>query len=137
MRRTTGIRAVLACTALGSVPLVAAGSGGGDDPTGAGLPALHLTMRDDAVAGLPGAFPAGPVVVAVSNDAASPRSFYMARLDGDELRVAARTGALAPGQDAAVTVRLEPGRWIAAEAGVSRAPAAVTLVPATANGAPR
>ena len=137
MRRTTGIRAVLACTALAAVPLVAAGSGGGDDPIGAGLPALHLTMRDDAVTGLPGAFPAGPVIVAVSNGAASSRSLYVARLDGDELRVAARTGALAPGQDAAVMVRLDPGRWIAAEAGVSRPAAAVTLVPATTPGAPR
>ena len=61
----------------------------------------------------------------------------IARLDGGALRVAARTGALAPGDGIAVTVRFTPGRWLAAERGVSRGPAAATLVPAPTPGAPR
>ncbi len=131
------MRALLACVALGAVPLVAAGSAADDDLIGAGLPVIDLSMRDDAVAGLPGVLPPGPVTVRATNDASSDRSLSLGRLDAGSVRVVAHTAVLAPGEADLMVVRFRPGRWIAAEGGVSRAPAAATLVPAPAPGAPR
>ena len=136
MKRTTTYRTVLACIALGAVPLVAA-EGPAGEPGAGGLPVLDLTLRNDAVAGLPGVIPAGRMTVRVVNDGSSRRSLVIARLNGRGMRVAARTGALAPGDGAVVAVRFTPGRWLAAERGVSRGPAAETLVPAPTPGAPR
>ena len=136
MTGTAIYRAALACIVLGAAPLVAAEDRAGEPAAGA-LPALDLTIRDDAVAGLPGVLPAGPMTVRVGNAGSTRRSLVIARLDGGTLRVAARTGALAPGDAIAVTVRLTPGRWLAAERGVSRSPVAETLVPAPTPGAPR
>lgn len=136
MTRTALYGAVLACVVLGAAPLVAAGVRAGG-PGERALPALDLTLRDDAVAGLPGVLPAGRMTVRVGNAGLTRRSLVIARLDGGALRVAARTGALAPGDGIAVTVRFTPGRWLAAERGVSRGPAAATLVPAPTPGAPR
>ena len=136
MTRTALCGAVLACIVLGAAPLVAAADRAGEPAAGA-LPALDLTIRDDAVAGLPGVLPAGPMAVRVGNAASTRRSLVIARLDGGALRVAARTGALAPGDGIAITVRFVPGRWLAAQRGVSRGPAAATLVPGPTPGAPR
>jgi hypothetical protein len=77
------------------------------------------------------------MTVRVVNDGSSRRSLVIGRLNSRGMRVTARTGALAPGDGAAVAVRFTPGRWIAAERGVSRGPAAETLVPAPMPGAPR
>jgi hypothetical protein len=137
MGRTGCTRAVLACLALGAVPFVAAGTAADDDLVGAGLPVVDLSMRDDAVAGLPGVIPPGPVTVRATNDGTSDRSLALGRLAGGSLRVVARTAVLAPGDADLIVVRFRPGRWVAAEGGVSRAPAAATLVPAPAPGAPR
>lgn len=135
-RTTTTSRAVLACIALGAVPLVAAEHPAGR-PAAAGLPVLDLTLRDDAVAGLPGVVAAAPTAVRVTNAASGARTLSMVRLDGGRARVVARTGTIAPGDGRVVRLRLRPGRWLAAEGGVSRAPVAATLVPAPATGAPR
>jgi hypothetical protein len=128
---------VVVCVALGAVPLIAAGPGDAGDPVAAGAPVMDLTLGDEAVAGLPGVLPEGLWVVRVTNTAASDRSLTMARLDGGATRVVARSVGLAPGEQDLVAVRFVPGRWIAAEGGVSRGPAAATLVPAPAPGAPR
>ncbi len=134
--RTTIFRTVLACAVLGAAPVVAAQTQAGA-PDAQGLPVIDLTLRDDAVAGLPGVVPAGRTAVRVTNGAATRRSLSLARLDGDHARVVARAGALAPGEVRVVALRLTPGRWLAAEGGVSRGPVAATLVPAAAPGAPR
>jgi hypothetical protein len=137
MGRTGSIRAVLACAALAALPFVAAGTAADDDLIGAGLPVVDVSLRDDAVAGLPGVIPPGPVTVRATNDGSSDRSLALGRLDDGSVRVVARTAVLAPGEADLVVVRFRPGRWIAAEGGVSRAPAAAALVPAPAPGAPR
>lgn len=136
MTLTTTHRGVLVCIALATVPLVAADTPSGH-PAAGGLPVIELTLRDDAVAGLPGVVAAAPTAVRVTNAASTGRSLSIARLDGDRARVVARTGTLAPGDDQLVPLRLTPGRWLAAEGGVSRGPVAATLVPAPAPGAPR
>jgi hypothetical protein len=135
MRRGTGVRAVLVGLALCAAPLLPAPAAG--DRAAGELPTIDITMGDDAVAGLPGVAPAGPAAVRVTNAGSSDRALVVGRLDRGALRVAARTASLAPGGRDVVVVRFAPGRWVAEEAGVSRAPAAVTLVPATAPGAPR
>jgi hypothetical protein len=136
VRRTTGIRAALACALLAATPLVAAAPAAGDrDP--ADLPVIDLTMRDDAVAGLAGVVDAGPAAVRVTNAASSDRTLVLERLRRRGVRVAARSASLVPGAWDVVLVRLAPGRWLAAEEGVSRGPVAETLVPARAPGAPR
>jgi len=135
VRRRTGVRAVLVGLTLCAAPLLAAPAA--DDRAGAELPTIDITIRDDAVAGLSGVVPAGPTAVRVTNACSSDRALVVGRLHDDGLRVVARTASLAPGARDVVVVRFAPGRWVAAEAEVSRAPAAVTLVPATAPGAPR
>jgi hypothetical protein len=126
------------CAALGAAPLIAAATaGGGGDPIRAGVPVLDLHLRDDAVSGLPGVLPPGPLILRVTNDASSDRGLTLAHVEEPGTRVLARTAVLAPGDQDLVGFRLGPGRWIAAQAGVSRAPAAVTLVPAPSPGAPR
>ncbi|MGE0027822.1 MAG: hypothetical protein AB7O78_03665 [Thermoleophilia bacterium] len=136
MTRTTTYRAVLAFIVLGAAPLVAAERPGGEPATSA-LPVLDLTLRDDAVAGLPGVVAGAPTAVRVTNEASGARTLSLARLDGDHARVVTRTATLAPGAGQVVRLRLTPGRWLAAEGGVSRGPVAATLVPAPASGAPR
>jgi hypothetical protein len=135
VRRRTGIRAVLACVVLGATPLLASPAADDHDP--AGLPVIDLTMRDDAVAGLAGVVAPGPAAVRVTNEGSSDRTLVVGRLDGTALRIVARSASLVPGAWDLVVVRFGPGRWLAAEEGVSRAPAAATLVPAQAPGAPR
>ncbi|HTI33827.1 MAG TPA: hypothetical protein VL422_09150 [Miltoncostaea sp.] len=135
MRRSSGVRAVLACLALAAAPLLAAPASDDHDP--AGLPVLDLTLRDDAVTGLAGVVEPGPAALRVTNAGSSDRSLVVERLDGDTPRVVAHSASLVPGAWDVVVVRFGPGRWLAAEEGVSRAPAAATLVPAPAPGAPR
>ena len=60
MTRRTTYPAVLACIALAAAPLAAADAPG-EAHAAQGLPVLDLTLRDDAVAGLPGVIPAGPM----------------------------------------------------------------------------
>lgn len=135
MRRRTGVRAVLVCVVLGATPLLASPAADDHDPDG--LPVIDLTMRDDAVAGLAGVVAPGPAAIRVTNAGSSDRWLVVGRVDGAALRVVARSATLVPGAWDLVVVRFGPGRWLAAEEGVSRAPAAAALVPAPRPGAPR
>ena len=135
MNRVTAMRGAVVLAALAAAPLLAAPAADDHDP--AGLPVIEVTMRDDAVAGLAGVLDPGPAAVRVTNGGSSDRTLVVGRVDGPPLRVVARSASLAPGAWDVVVVRFGPGRWLAAEEGVSRAPEAASLVPAQAPGAPR